>query len=64
MRLAAVSITLILCTRIMCTASILRITLESFSFLYAFSNFSRFVTSMMWLYGEGIIIAFDLADLP
>ena len=56
MRLAAVSLTLILRTRTMCTASILRITLESFSFLYAFSNSSRFVASMMWLYGRGSLL--------
>ena len=56
MRLAAVSLTFILRTRTMCTASILRITLESFSFLYAFSNSSRFVTSMTWLYGKGSLL--------
>ncbi len=56
MRLAAVSLTLILRTRTMCTASILRITLESFSFLYAFSSSSRFVTSMTRLYGRGSLL--------
>ena len=34
----------------------LRITLESFSFLYAFSNSSRFVASMTWLYGRGSLL--------
>ena len=56
MRLATVSLTLILRTRTMRTASILRITLESFSFLYAFSSSSRFATSMTWLYGRGSLL--------
>ena len=38
--------------------------LESFSFLYAFSSSSRFVDVHDVAVREGIIIAFDLADLP
>ena len=52
MRLATASLMPILRTQTICTAGILAATLGSFSFLYAFSNPSRFVVSMTWLYGK------------
>ena len=55
-RLAAVSPMLIWRTQTMWTASILSTTLESFSFLYAFSSSSRFVLSIPHQHGRGSLL--------
>ena len=67
MRLAAVSLTLILRTRTMCTASILRlITNHHSGILFFFVRFFQLFPLCNVhdvAVREGIIIAFDLADL-
>ena len=55
-RLVAVSATLILSTRTMCAATILRTTLEFFSFLYAFPGSSCFVAFITRSYERGSLL--------